>query len=39
MGGRVSGDGRDEAGKRKLEQQSRKLRGEIEEEGDDLLAT
>jgi hypothetical protein len=39
MGGRVAGDSRDEAGKRKIEQQSRRLRGELEEEDDGLLAT
>ena len=39
MGGRVAGDARDEAGKRKIENQSRKLRGELEEEDDGLLAT
>jgi hypothetical protein len=39
MGGRVAGDSRDEGGKRAIERQSRKLRNEIEEEGDDLLAT
>jgi hypothetical protein len=38
MGGRVAGDTRDEAGKRKVERQSRKLRKELEEE-DGLLAT
>ena len=39
MGGRIAGDTRDEAGKRKVERQSRKLRGELEEENDGLLAT
>lgn len=39
MGGRIAGDSRDEAGKRKIESQSRKLRGELEEEDDGLLAT
>lgn len=39
MGGRIAGDSRDEAGKRKIERTSRKLRGELEEEGDGLLAT
>ncbi|MGZ8339132.1 MAG: TerS protein [Telluria sp.] len=39
MGGRIAGDSRDEAGKRKIENQSRKLRGELEEEDDGLLAT
>ena len=39
MGGRVAGDSRDEAGKRKIERESRKLRGELEEEDDGLLAT
>ena len=40
MGGRVSGDGRDEAGRAKLQAQSRKVRGEIEAENDEeaLLA-
>lgn len=37
MGGRVAGDARDMAGARKVEQQSRKLREELEE--DDLLAS
>ncbi|PIL41966.1 TerS protein [Massilia eurypsychrophila] len=39
MGGRIAGDTRDEAGKRKIERESRKLRGELEEEDDGLLAT
>lgn len=39
MGGRVAGDARDQEGKRKIERQSRKLRGELEEEDDGLLAT
>jgi hypothetical protein len=39
MGGRIAGDSRDEQGKRKIESQSRKLRGELEEEDDGLLAT
>jgi hypothetical protein len=39
MGGRIAGDARDEAGKRKIEHQSRRLRGELEEEDDGLLAT
>lgn len=39
MGGRIAGDGRDELGKRKIENQSRKLRSELEEEDDGLLAT
>lgn len=38
MGGRIAGDSRDEAGKRKIERQSRALRGELEEE-DGLLAS
>lgn len=37
MGGRIAGDSRDEAGKRKIERQSRALRGELEEEDDGLL--
>lgn len=37
MGGRVAGDSRDEAGSRKVERQSKKLRAELEE--DDLLAS
>lgn len=36
MGGKVAGDPRDLAGKRKIEQQSRKLREELED--DELLA-
>lgn len=39
MGGRIAGDTRDQLGKRKIESQSRKLRGELEEEDDGLLAT
>jgi hypothetical protein len=39
MGGRIAGDTRDEAGKRKIERTSRKLRDELEEEDDGLLAT
>lgn len=39
MGGRIAGDSRDEAGKRKIERQSRALRGELEEEDDGLLAS
>ncbi|WP_426195084.1 TerS protein [Massilia sp. DWR3-1-1] len=39
MGGRIAGDSRDEEGKRKIERASRKLRGELEEESDGLLAT
>lgn len=39
LGGRIAGDSRDQAGKRKIERQSRKLRGELEEEDDGLLAT
>ncbi|ATQ78290.1 TerS protein [Massilia violaceinigra] len=39
MGGRVAGDSRDQAGKRKVERESRKLRDELEEEDDGLLAT
>lgn len=39
MGGRIAGDARDEAGGRKIERQSRKVRGELEEEDDGLLAT
>lgn len=39
MGGRVAGDSRDMAGKRKVERQSRALRAELEEEDDGLLAT
>jgi len=39
MGGRIAGDTRDEAGKRKVERQSRKLRDELEEEDDGLLAS
>lgn len=39
MGGRIAGDTRDELGKRKVEHQSRKLRRELEEEDDGLLAT
>ncbi len=38
MGGRVSGDARDDLGKRKVESTSRKLRKELEEE-DELLAS
>ena len=38
MGGRIAGDTRDEAGKRKVERQSRKLRDELEDEEDGLLA-
>ena len=37
MGGRVAGDARDQAGVRKVERQSRKLRQELAE--DDLLAS
>jgi hypothetical protein len=37
MGGRIAGDSRDEAGKRKIERESRKVREELEE--DDLLAS
>ena len=37
MGGRIAGDSRDEAGRRKIERQSAKLREELAE--DDLLAT
>ena len=36
MGGRIAGDSRNELGKRKIEQQSRKLREELED--DELLA-
>ena len=36
MGGRIAGDPRDEAGKRKIERQSRKVREELED--DELLA-
>ena len=36
MGGRIAGDTRNETGKRKIEQQSRKLREELED--DELLA-
>jgi len=36
MGGRIAGDARDEAGKRKIERQSRKVREELED--DELLA-
>jgi hypothetical protein len=39
MGGRIAGDVRDEVGKRKIERTSRKLRGELKEEEDGLLAT
>lgn len=39
MGGRVAGDSRDDEGKRKVERQSRKLRAELEDEEDGLLAT
>jgi hypothetical protein len=39
MGGRIAGDARDELGKRKIERASRKLRGELEEEEDGLLAS
>jgi hypothetical protein len=39
MGGRIAGDTRDQLGKRKIERQSRALRGELEEEDDGLLAT
>jgi hypothetical protein len=39
MGGRIAGDARDQSGKRKVETQSRKLRQELEQEEDDLLAT
>lgn len=38
MGGRVAGDARDQDGKRKVERQSRKIREELEEEDDGLLA-
>lgn len=38
MGGRIAGDTRDLQGKRKIESQSRQLRGEIETEDDGLLA-
>jgi hypothetical protein len=37
MGGRVAGDARDEAGRRKIQRQSEKLREELE--GDELLAS
>lgn len=37
MGGRIAGDARDEAGARKTERQSRKVREELEE--DDFLAS
>ena len=37
MGGRIAGDTRDEAGRRKIERDSRKVREELEE--DDLLAS
>jgi hypothetical protein len=37
MGGRIAGDSRDQAGTRKIERESRKLREELEE--DDLLAS
>jgi hypothetical protein len=37
MGGRIAGDARDQAGARKIERQSKKLRAELEE--DDLLAS
>lgn len=37
MGGRVAGDSRDEAGRRKIERESAKLREELEE--NDLLAS
>jgi hypothetical protein len=39
MGGRVSGDGRDDVGKSNIERQSRKVRSEVEEEDDGLLAS
>ncbi|MDQ1835566.1 hypothetical protein, partial [Massilia scottii] len=39
MGGRVAGDSRDEENKRKLERESRRLRGDLETEDDGLLAT
>lgn len=39
MGGRIAGDARDEAGGRKIERQSKRLRGELEEEDDGLIAT
>lgn len=39
MGGRAGGDPRNEENKRKIERQSRKLRGELEEEDDGLIAT
>lgn len=39
MGGRAGGDPRNEENKRKIERESRKLRGELEEEDDGLLAT
>lgn len=39
LGGRVASDPRDQAGKRAIERQARALRGEIEEEPDELLAS
>jgi hypothetical protein len=39
IGGRISGDTRDLQGARKTERTSRKLRGELSEEDDGLLAT
>jgi hypothetical protein len=39
MTGRVSGDSRNEAGRRSLERQARKNRAEIESEEDELLAS
>lgn len=38
MGGRIAGDSRNELNKRKIERDSRKVRGELEEENDGLLA-
>jgi hypothetical protein len=38
MGGRIAGDARDQSGKRKVEAQSRKIREELEDEEDELLA-
>jgi hypothetical protein len=39
MGGRVAGDARDEAGRRKIQRQAEKVREELAEEEDDLLAS
>ena len=39
MGGRVAGDIRDEAGRRKLQREAEKLRSELAEEDEGLLAT